>query len=139
MRVGFIDYRQQVQLFRLAKLRGIGILPEPYVQFKGFDLTYWLAQSFGTRRDEPVDVKLCFVPYLAADAHQFRFHPNQRLTGNPDRSVIISFTVCGVEKMGRHLFRSDDLVRILAPDVQRKHYGEMPGDAGTALDPPGSR
>ena len=65
--VGFSDYRQQVQLFRLARLRGVRVLSEAYERPEGFDLSRWLARSFGTWRDEPHQIEWRFASHVAAE------------------------------------------------------------------------
>lgn len=136
--VGFSDYRQQVQLFRLANLRKVNILPETYVRPEGFDLSHWLAQSFGTWRDDPQQVEWRFSPHVAAEVRQFRFHPNQRLTDNADGSVTLRFTASGLDEMCWHLFRWGDAVRVIAPGALRERYREMLEAADAALIPPAS-
>ena len=132
--VGFSDYRQQVQLFRLARLRGARVLSEAYERPEGFDLSRWLARSFGTWRDQPQAVEWRFAPHVAADVRQFRFHPDQRLTDEADGSVTVRFTASGLDEMGWHLFRWGDAVRVVAPDVLRERYAEMLAAAEAALD-----
>lgn len=132
--VGFSDYRQQVQLFRLANLRGVRVLSEAYERPEGFDLSRWLARSFGTWRGEPHQVEWRFAPHVAAEVRQFRFHPDQRLTDEADGSVTVQFTACGLDEMCWHLFRWGDAVRIVAPETLRERYREVLDAAETTLD-----
>lgn len=132
--VGFSDYRQQVQLFRLANLRKAKVLPEAYQRPEGFDLSRWLAQSFGTWRDKPQQVEWRFAPHVAAEVRQFRFHPDQSLTDNADGSVTLRFAASGLDEMCWHLFRWGDAVHIIAPAALRTRYREMLDAADAALD-----
>ncbi len=132
--VGFSDYRQQVQLFRLARLRGVRVLSEAYERPEGFDLSRWLARSFGTWRDEPHQIEWRFASHVAAEVRQFRFHPDQRLTDEADGSVTVRFTACGLDEMCWHLFRWGDAVRVVAPKALRERYEDMLAAAGAALD-----
>ena len=136
--VGFSDYRQQVQLFRLANLRKVKLLPETYQRPEGFDLSHWLAQSFGTWRDAPQQVEWRFAPHVAAEVRQFRFHPDQSLTDNADGSVTVRFTASGLDEMCWHLFRWGDAVQVVAPAALRDRYREMLDAADGALDAPAS-
>ncbi len=136
--VGFSDYRQQVQLFRLANLRKVKLLPETYQRPEGFDLSHWLAQSFGTWRDAPQQVEWRFAPHVAAEVRQFRFHPDQSLTDNADGTVTVRFTASGLDEMCWHLFRWGDAVQVVAPAALRDRYREMLDAADGALDAPAS-
>lgn len=88
------------------------MLSEAYERPEGFDLSRWLARSFGTWRDEPHQVEWRFAPHVAAEVRQFRFYPDQRLTDEADGSVTVQFTACGLDETCCHLFRWGDAVRI---------------------------
>lgn len=51
--VGFSDYRQQVQLFRLSNLAQVTVLSEAFKPPADFDLASWRDRSFGTWQDQP--------------------------------------------------------------------------------------
>lgn len=133
--VGFSDHRQRVQLYRLAELRKVRILQEAFVPPEGFDINAWLSRSFGTWQEEPEQVEWQFAPSVAEEVKAFRFHPSQSLTENPDGSISLRFTACGIDEMCWHLFRWGRAVRIVAPERLRRRYEEMLSAAADGLQP----
>ena len=80
-----------------------------------FDLTAFVAQSFGAFQEEPEDIVLRFRASAAADARRFQFHPGQTFEDQPDGSMIVRFRAGGFQEMINHLFTWGDAVEIIAP------------------------
>lgn len=127
--VGYSDYREQVQLFRLSNLTRVKVLSEAFEAPDDFDLEAWLDRSFGTWQDEPHDVEWRFSVDAAQDAHNHRFHPTQEFTEEADGSLTLRFTACGLDEMCWHLFRWGSGVEVIAPDALRERYAQMLADA----------
>lgn len=123
--VGFSEYRQQVQLFRLSNLQRVTLQSDPFTRPEDFDLTAWLDRAFGTWQDELHDVEWRFAPSAAKEARGYRFHPSQTFTDEPDGSLTVRFTACGLDEMCWHLFRWGMEVEVVAPQTLREHYAKM--------------
>jgi predicted DNA-binding transcriptional regulator YafY len=80
-----------------------------------FDLTAFVARSFGTFQEQPEDITLRFSASSSADARRFQFHPGQTLEDQPDGSLIVRFRAGGFQEMTNHLFSWGDAVDVLAP------------------------
>jgi predicted DNA-binding transcriptional regulator YafY len=80
-----------------------------------FDLTAFVARSFGAFQEEPEDITLRFNASAAVDARRFQFHPGQSLEDQPDGSLIVRFRAGGFQEMINHLFTWGDAVDVIAP------------------------
>jgi predicted DNA-binding transcriptional regulator YafY len=91
-----------------------------------FDLSAFVARSFGAFQEAPEDVALRFAPSAVADARRFQFHPGQALEDQPDGSLIVRFRAGGFQEMINHLFSWGDAVDVLAPPrLQRMMVSEL--------------
>jgi predicted DNA-binding transcriptional regulator YafY len=80
---------------------------------------------FGVFREEPSNVVWRFSAEAAADARQFRFHPDQILTELPDGRLEVAFRAGGLQEMAWHLFRWGGHVEIVSPPELRAILVEM--------------
>lgn len=125
-----LDYR----LYVLSNIDGVEILDSSFERDPSFDLQSFSERSFGAYWDGQLyEVEWRFKPEVAEDARQFRFHPNQDLTDQPDGSVVVTFSASGLTEMAWHLFTWGDAVEIVRPQVLKDRYREWVGYASSAL------
>jgi len=61
-----------------------------------------------------------FSPTAADAARDFEFHPTQKMTEEPDGSLLVEFTASGWLEMAWHLYKWGDQVEVLAPEELRE-------------------
>jgi predicted DNA-binding transcriptional regulator YafY len=134
--VGFNPHPKvlEYRLYVLANIDAVEVLDRAYERDPSFDLQSYSTRSFGTYWDgEMYDVEWRFKPEVAGDARQFRFHPSQVLTDQPDGSVVVTFCASGLTEMVWHLFTWGDGVEIVRPQALKNRYREWIGYALGAL------
>lgn len=123
--------RQAIRVFRVDQIRDVF----PYTSEKfeypaDFILREYMSQSWGVINDgEVCKVKLKFSPGLAFRAKSIIYHPSQVLEEELiDGSVIISYSVCGIEEMKTWLIQWGNNVEVLEPGWLREDMCEFAED-----------
>jgi predicted DNA-binding transcriptional regulator YafY len=101
--------------YRLDRITDLAVSVAPGMRPSGFDLDAYSARSFGVFQEEPYDVVLRFVPEVADEVDNFRFHPTQTITREADGSTVVRFRAGGLREMAWHLFTWGDAITIIAP------------------------
>jgi predicted DNA-binding transcriptional regulator YafY len=124
------DYR----LYALSNVEAVDLFDRFFARDPNFDLERFASRSFGVFWDgKPYEVEWRFKPSAAADARQFRFHPDQVLTDMPDGSVLVRFTASGLTEMVWHLFTWGEHVEIVQPEALKQRYRECLEEATNVL------
>jgi predicted DNA-binding transcriptional regulator YafY len=134
--VGFNPHHEVLdfRLYVLANITAVEVLDCAFERDPSFDLQSFSARSFGAFWDgEMYEIEWRFKPEVALDARQFRFHPNQVLTDQPDGSVVVTFRASGLTEMVWHLFTWGAGVEIVRPQALKDRYREWIGYALGAL------
>ena len=118
--VAKLDPDPEFRLFRLDRMRNLTLTASSFTR-EEFSLTRFAAQSFGVFRENPLDVILRFAPAAAADAAEWKFHPDQTTKRQKDGSLLVSFRAAGTWELAWHLFTWSDTVEILSPTTLRDH------------------
>jgi predicted DNA-binding transcriptional regulator YafY len=106
--------------WRLGRIRDIEVLDRMAARPPGFDLQSYANRSFGIYQEDVEDVALRILPASAEEALSWQFHPSQRVTPQPDGSVVVTFRASGMRELAWHLFTWRDQVEILAPTRLRE-------------------
>ena len=104
-------------IWRLDRMQDVTILDEFGAPPEGFDLQAYADRSFGIFQEEPVEVCIRILPKRAADARRHEFHPSQRLTDEPDGSVLVHMRGGGLLSLAWELVKWAPNVEIVAPDA----------------------
>lgn len=113
--------------FRLDRITSAKITGQSFARDPDFNLDAYAAQSFGSYHSdaEQQPVIWRFSPSAAAAAREFAFHPNQKITEEPDGALTVAFTASGWVEMAWHLYKWGDTVEVIAPaelrDLVRGH------------------
>lgn len=112
----------RLQHFRLDRISAARIEAETFERPADFNLDDHAARAFGSyhAEDEFGTVIWRFAPEAVAVAREFRFHPRQVLTENPDGSLTVSFEASGLLEMAWHLYIWGDKVEVVAPARLRR-------------------
>lgn len=127
-----IERARDIRLFVLANISAVTVLDEGFTPPEGFSLRTFTRRSFGVFQERPADVVWRFSPRAAADARRFVFHPDQRLTEEPDGSLLVAFTAGGLQEMCWHLFTWGREVEIVKPARLRRLMARLLAEAAAA-------
>lgn len=123
--IGYCHLREDVRTFAVDRIRRMRVLNEHFKYPADFDLQAYLERGWSLQADaEPEDIVLRFGPEIAAWIASCRFHPNQKITPQPDGSVLFEVTVAGVDEIKHWVLSFGDKVEVLAPADLRSSIAE---------------
>ncbi len=123
--VAHVEGLPEMRLWRLDRIVSVDLIDRSFQRRDDFDLSAYAAQSFGVFQEEPIDVVLRFAPDAAEDAAQWLFHPSQKMTCEPDGSLIVCFHAGGLQEMCWHLFTWGTAVTVVEPEELRSQLAEL--------------
>ena len=109
------EQARAVRMFALLNVTAVTLLDDGFVAQSDFSLRSFASQSFGVFQERPAKVAWRFSAKAAPDAREFNFHPTQRLTEQPDGSLIVELEAGGLLEMCWHLVTWGSEVEILKP------------------------
>ena len=113
--VGFMPSQKDAAVYRLDRMSNARLSDDMAEVPDGFDLDDWLADGFGIWREEPREIVLRVFADSATRARQWRFHPRQTITDQPDGTLLISFRAGGLREIADHLFQWAGELEIVSP------------------------
>lgn len=123
--VGWAPRRQRLRHWKIDRIEEVEVTGLQFQRPEGFDLQKHLAKSFGIFRGEgDVHVKVRFSPAVARYVREGRWHPSQKLTPQPDGSLVADFDLSTTEEIKRWLLSFGRHAEVLQPDVLRSEMVE---------------
>ncbi len=105
---------------------------------EGFDLAAYMASAFAAYREdgEPTEVQVRFSPEAARYVQESRWHVSQRLTPQPDGTVVAEYRVSGTEEIKHWILGFGARAVVLEPESLRREIVEELHDLVTAYSIP---
>lgn len=107
--------------FILHKIKNTEILNDTF-DSNNFNLKEYAQKSFGTYWGKEYDVKLKFIPEVAEDVLNYKFHPSQKIKQKADGSIIVTFKASGEQHIIWNIFKWGNSVKIIAPTSLKNYY-----------------
>jgi predicted DNA-binding transcriptional regulator YafY len=123
--VAYCHLRQKIRLFRSDRIAEIELSEERFVVPEDFILETFFDSSWAVGQGEEIHVQLKFSPVIAADVKKAKYHPNQKMTDQPDGSVLYEVTVRGLWEISRWVLSFGPAVEVLEPKELRKNVRDM--------------
>ncbi len=118
--IGHCHLRKHVRTFAVDRIRRMRVLNEHFRYPTDFDLQAYLERGWQIQADaQPENIALRFDPEVAAWIAGCRFHPHQKITPQPDGSLLFEVTVAGVDEIKHWVLGFGDKVQVLAPESLR--------------------
>ena len=122
--IGYCLLRDDIRLFAIDRIETISISSETFEVPEGFDAESYMNDSFGVFQGEPQSVRIRFRPRAAGYIKEKIWHPSQRLSEEPDGSVIFSARVAGIQEIKQWVLRWGSAAQVLAPETLKKEVVE---------------
>jgi proteasome accessory factor B len=123
--VGLSGMHNSVRTFKLNRIRQLKTLSQHFVDDGDFDLSEYLGRAWSMIPEGRIyDVKLRFLPKVAENVAEVRWHSTQKVTRNNDGSVIIEFRVDGLNEIAWWILGYGDQVQVLRPEKLRQKITE---------------
>ncbi|MCL6518206.1 MAG: WYL domain-containing protein [Armatimonadetes bacterium] len=118
--IGFCHLRGDIRTFGVDRIRSIHVLKDHFRYPTNFDLEEYLSHGWQLQADaEPEKIILRFSPKITRWISGCRFHPHQKITKEPDGSILFEVTVAGVDEIKHWVLSFGDNVEVLAPQSLR--------------------
>jgi proteasome accessory factor B len=110
-----------VRTFKLARIRQLKTLSQHFVDDGNFDLSEYLGRAWSMIPEGRIyNVKLRFLPKVAENVAEVRWHSTQKVTRNGDGSVTMEFRVDGLGEITWWILGYGDQVQVLRPKRLRQ-------------------
>lgn len=137
--IGHCRLREEIRTFGVDRIRSIRAVKDHFRRPADFDLEGYLERGWQLQSDaEPEHVVLRFNRNCAKWVAGCRFHPSQKITPEPDGSLLFEVTVAGVDEIRHWILSYGDRVEVLEPEGLRESVAEtcrrMAGVYGVTAD-----
>jgi proteasome accessory factor B len=117
--VGFDETRGAIRTFKVERIRDMSVTPDrfepPEASVEGtFDRAWDIIAD-----QDPVEVVIRFAPNVAARVQEARWHPSQKVSVEPDGSLLWRATVAGTIEVRLWALQWGDDAVVLAPPSLR--------------------
>jgi predicted DNA-binding transcriptional regulator YafY len=114
--VGKSSRCERVRAFRLSWIKELTICDGCFVEDEKFDIREHIGRAWSMVAEGRLyNVKLRFLPQVANDVAQVRWHDTQSVTWENDGSAILEFRVDGLGEITWWILSYGDQVQVLAP------------------------
>ena len=119
--VGLSGMHNSVRTFKLARIRQLKTLSQHFVDDGNFDLSEYLGRAWSMIPEGRIyNVKLRFLPKVAENVAEVRWHNTQKVTRNGDGSATMEFRVDGLGEITWWILGYGDQVQVLHPKRLRQ-------------------
>jgi len=110
-----------VRTFELNRIRELKATEKYFLGDEKFDISEYLGRAWSMMPEGQIHhVKLRFLPKVACNVAEVKWHSTQQVTRNSDGSVIVEFRVDGLSEITWWILGYGDQVQVLAPEALRK-------------------
>ena len=115
-----------IRTFELNRIRELEITDKCFLVDNDFDVSEYLGWAWSVVPEGRIyHVKLHFLPKVANNIADVKWHRTQKVTFNSDGSAIVEFRVDGLNEITWWILGYGDQVQVLAPKALRKRVLEV--------------
>jgi predicted DNA-binding transcriptional regulator YafY len=112
--------RQDIRVFALDRIRKLDLNAETFTPPEDLNIDEFLKSSFGVFHGPPAHVKIRFAQDIAGYMTEKTWHPSQKVSAQPDGSVIFEADVAGTEEIKHWVLKWGAKAEVLEPDSLRQ-------------------
>jgi len=116
---GYCHWRQETRTFRVDRIRTLEREDRTFVRPKNFNLDRYLGCAWGMMRGERQSVVVKFFPPASRLVAETAWHPTQKLTPEPDGTLLFAADVDGLEEVMRWVLTYADCAEVISPPQLR--------------------
>jgi predicted DNA-binding transcriptional regulator YafY len=123
--LGRSSLHESVRTFKLNRIKTLEVLSQGFLE-ENFDVDEYLGRAWAMIPEGQIyNVKLRFLPKVAANVSEVRWHSTQKVSHNPDGSVTMEFRVDGLWEISWWIMGYGNQVQVLAPAALRQRVTRM--------------
>jgi proteasome accessory factor B len=116
----------RINAVKLSYIKNVHILDSNFIEEPPFDLRDHLGQAWSMLPEGRLyNVKLQFIPEVAYDVANVRWHETQMVHFENDGSAIVEFRVDGLKEITWWILSYGDQVDVLAPRALRQQIAQI--------------
>ena len=124
--LGRSSLHKSVRTFKLNRIKELTTTDKPFEQDKNFNVYEYLGRAWSMIPEGQIyNVKLRFLPKVANNVAEVKWHSTQQVTRNDDGSATVEFRVDGLGEITWWILGYGDQVQVLAPKALRKRVLEI--------------
>jgi proteasome accessory factor B len=124
--LGRSNLNNNVRTFELNCIKELTSTEECFSGHEDFDVSEYLGRAWSMVPEGRIyHVKLHFLPKVANNIAEVKWHSTQKVTRNDDGSAIVEFRVDGLSEITWWVLGYGDQVQVLAPKVLRERVLEI--------------
>jgi predicted DNA-binding transcriptional regulator YafY len=129
--IAFAPHHEAIRHYRIDRIDSVEPQTLQFTKPADFDLHTHLQQCFGvfTRNGSQVHVQIRFTPTVALYVEEKRWHPSQKLTRQPDGSLLAEFTLSATEELKAWILSFGANAVVLEPPILRDEVTRVLADA----------
>lgn len=117
---------KSIRTYELNCIKELKITDESYPGNEDFDVSEYLGRAWSMVPEGQIyHVKLHFLPKVANNVAEIKWHKTQKVTRNVDGSAVVEFRVDGLNEITWWILGYGDQVRVLAPKALRERVLEI--------------
>jgi len=118
---GWAPEHEELRHWKVDRIESLEVTGLQFQQPEGFDIKKHLAKSFGIFHGEgDIHVKVRFSPTVARFVQEGRWHETQRLTRQPDGSLLAEFDLSTTEELKHWILSFGKEAEVLEPEGLRR-------------------
>lgn len=125
--VAYAPHHREVRHYKVDRISDVDVQTLKFPKPTDFDLESHLAGSFGVYRgeaDQTIRVRVRFAADVARYVQEKRWHASQKLTPQPDRSVIAEFELRATEELKAWVLSFGPKAEVLEPESLRQEIAQ---------------
>ncbi|MHC4115090.1 MAG: helix-turn-helix transcriptional regulator [Planctomycetota bacterium] len=127
--LGLSAMHNSIRTFKLNRIRELKVLGKRFLDGDDFDLQEYLGRAWVMiPQGQIYNIKLRFLPKVAANVTEVNWHSTQEVTRNSDGSATVKFRVDGLGEIIWWILGYGDQVQVLAPKKLREKVLEVAGN-----------
>jgi len=124
--LGRSQLHKSMRTFKLGRIKELTILHKCYMDEDKFNLDDYLGRAWALIPEGRIyNIKLRFLPKVANNVAEVRWHSTQQITRNNDNSITAEFRVDGLGEIIWWILGYGDQVQVIAPKILRKKVIKM--------------
>ncbi len=134
--IGFDETRDALRTFKIERMRDLSLAPDTFQPPTGASIEETLGPAWDMIADQPeVEVALRFTPVVASRVLEATWHPSQRVSSEPDGSLVWRARVSGTIEIRLWILSWGSDVEVLDPADLRDDVAATHRLAAARYDP----
>jgi predicted DNA-binding transcriptional regulator YafY len=122
--IAYCTVRKAVRIFAVDRISDPEITEDTFEKPDDFNAEDFMKASFGVFKGDVLRVKVRFAPEVAGYIREKRWHESQRITDNPDGSILFEAEVEGSDEIRFWLLSWGARADVLEPESLRRSIHE---------------